>query len=177
MDHRTVVEKVRALGESELRALAKFLGREPVAGNVNEEFREQLTLGQRVADRVAAWGGSWTFILIFLAGMSGWMAYNAQSSDRFDPYPFILLNLVLSCLAALQAPIIMMSQNRQAAKDRLAAQNDYEVNLKAELEIAAVSAKLQALMNEHWRELLELQRRQIELLSKLEEQREPGAKG
>lgn len=113
MDHRTVVEKVRALGESELRALAKFLGREPVAGNVNEEFREQLTLGQRVADRVAAWGGSWTFILIFLAGMSGWMAYNAQSSDRFDPYPFILLNLVLSCLAALQAPIIMMSQNRQ----------------------------------------------------------------
>jgi uncharacterized membrane protein len=96
------------------------------------------------------------------------MFFNAESADRFDPYPFILLNLVLSCLAALQAPVIMMSQNRQSAKDRLTAQNDYEVNLKAELEIAAMSAKLDALMDAHWSNLLDLQRRQVELLERLD---------
>lgn len=110
-----------------------------VSRNVLEEAEEQLTFGQRIADRVAAFGGSWPFIILFSAIMVVWMAANVALLTRpFDPYPFILLNLALSSLAALQAPIIMMSQNRQSAKDKLLAENDYQVNLKAEMEIEAL---------------------------------------
>jgi uncharacterized membrane protein len=168
MDAPTLFNQIRDLGETELKVVSRFLHGKPVAENINSEFREQLSFGQRLADRVAAIGGSWTFILFFGAVIWVWMFFNAESADRFDPYPFILLNLVLSCLAALQAPVIMMSQNRQSAKDRLTAQNDYEVNLKAELEIAAMSAKLDALMDAHWSNLLDLQRRQVELLERLD---------
>jgi uncharacterized membrane protein len=107
-----------------------MLRRTRVTRDPNVVFDERLTFGERLADRVAAFGGSWTFIIIFLAAIAVWMLRNAETAVPFDPYPFILLNLVLSCVAALQAPIIMMSQNRQAAKDRLDAQHDYEVNLK-----------------------------------------------
>ena len=168
MDAQTLATKIRELGEAERKVLAGFLRDEPVAGDVNLEFHEQLSLGQRLADRVAAVGGSWGFIIFFGAVICGWIVFNGESAERFDPYPFILLNLVLSCLAALQAPIIMMSQNRQTAKDRLTAQNDYEVNLKAELEVAAMSSKLDALMDVHWSNLLELQNRQVELLERLD---------
>ncbi|MCB1020591.1 MAG: DUF1003 domain-containing protein [Bryobacterales bacterium] len=168
MDTHELIEHVHKLGGAEGRAVASFLRHETVAGNVNAEFREQLSFGQRMADRVAAIGGSWAFVLSFLLIISVWMYFNVAAAQRFDPYPFILLNLVLSCLAALQAPIIMMSQNRQAAKDRLTAQNDYEVNLKAEIEVAAMSAKIDELMDAHWRELLELQMRQVELLERIE---------
>jgi uncharacterized membrane protein len=111
------------------------------------EYEESLTFGQRLADGVAAWGGSWPFIISFSLVMAAWIAINLGLANwqPFDPYPFILLNLVLSTLAAIQAPIIMMSQNRQAAKDRIQALHDYEVNLKAEVEIVALHDKLDRL--------------------------------
>jgi len=122
-----------------LRQTNELMSRQ-VSRNVLEEEEESLTFGSRVADRVAAFGGSWPFIFIASAVMIGWMVVNVvvAANAKFDPYPFILLNLVLSSVAALQAPIIMMSQNRQSTKDKLLAQNDYQVNLKAELEIAAL---------------------------------------
>ena len=125
------------------------------------------TLGERVADRVAAFGGSWPFIGIFLALMAVWMFINSQSNRPYDPYPFILLNLVLSCLAALQAPIIMMSQNRQAARDRADAQHDYEVNLIAEAQVLEIHRKLDEMRTTQVTELLELQRRQMVILELL----------
>lgn len=120
-----------------LRQTNELMSRQ-VSRNVLEEEEEHLTLGQRVADRVAAFGGSWPFIFTFGAIMATWMMINILRLANFDPYPFILLNLVLSTLAALQAPVIMMSQNRQSSKDKLLAENDYQVNLKAEMEIAAL---------------------------------------
>ena len=125
------------------------------------------TLGERVADRVAAFGGSWPFIGLFLAMMAVWMFINARSDRPYDPYPFILLNLVLSCLAALQAPIIMMSQNRQAVRDRIDAQHDYEVNLIAEVQVLEIHRKLDEMRATQVAELLELQRRQMVILELL----------
>ncbi|MGH9492553.1 MAG: DUF1003 domain-containing protein [Terriglobales bacterium] len=126
-----------------LRATDELL-RTHVSRNLNEEEEERLTFGERIADRVASFGGSWTFILLFGFILVSWMAVNAYllAAHPFDPYPFILLNLGLSALAALQAPVIMMSQNRQATKDRLKADLDYQVNLKAELEVAQVHGKI-----------------------------------
>jgi uncharacterized membrane protein len=126
-----------------LRATDEML-RSRVTRNLNEEEEERLTWGERIADRVAAFGGSWTFILMFGAILVVWMGVNALllAQRAFDPYPFILLNLVLSTLAALQAPVIMMSQNRQSSKDRLKADLDYQVNLKAELEVAQLHGKI-----------------------------------
>ncbi len=120
-----------------LRQTNELMSRQ-VSRNVLEEEEESLTFGQRIADRVASFGGSWPFIFVFGAVMTVWMGVNILRLASFDPYPFILLNLVLSTVAALQAPVIMMSQNRQATKDKLLAQNDYQVNLKAELEISAL---------------------------------------
>lgn len=121
-----------------------------VSRNVNVAEAERMTLGERIADRVASFGGSWTFILIFGAVLVSWMAINAVllSGHPFDPYPFILLNLVLSTLAAIQAPVIMMSQNRQSSKDRLKADLDYDVNLKAELEVAQLHTKFDRMYEE-----------------------------
>jgi len=129
-----------------------------VSRNVNVEEEERMTLGARIADRVAAFGGSWTFIGIFAAVLLVWVILNTAAlfSHHFDPYPFILLNLFLSMLAAIQAPVIMMSQNRQAAKDRLQADADYEVNLKAELEVAQLHRKVDNIyerLEEHWARL------------------------
>jgi uncharacterized membrane protein len=120
-----------------LRQTNELMSRQ-VSRNVLEEEEERLTIGQRVADRVAAFGGSWPFIFLFGGIMIVWMAINVLALAHYDPYPFILLNLGLSGLAALQAPIIMMSQNRQSSKDKLLAENDYQVNLKAEMEIGAM---------------------------------------
>jgi uncharacterized membrane protein len=132
-----------------LRASDQFL-RTQVTRNVNLEAEERLTLGQRLADRVAAFGGSWPFILLFCAVMVLWIVVNTWvlADSAFDPSPYILLNLVLSMLAALQAPIIMMSQNRQAAKDRLQADLDYRINLKAELEVAHLHKKVDRIWEE-----------------------------
>jgi uncharacterized membrane protein len=132
-----------------LRATDQFL-RTQVTRNVNIEAEERLTLGQRLADRVAAFGGSWPFILMFCAVMVLWIVVNTWvlAENTFDPYPYILLNLVLSMLAAMQAPIIMMSQNRQAAKDRVQADLDYRINLKAELEVAHLHKKIDRIWEE-----------------------------
>ena len=142
---------------------------EVLARNINKEFEERRTLGERLADRIAEFGGSWKFILIFLCLIVGWIAFNSfvLLAGRFDPYPFILLNLALSCLAAIQAPIIMMSQNRQEAKDRLRAQHDYQVNLKAEIEIRSLHEKIDHLVFRQWQRLLEIQEIQTELMEEL----------
>jgi CRP/FNR family transcriptional regulator, cyclic AMP receptor protein len=130
---------LRIIGEmsERLRRTNELMSRQ-VSRNVLAEAEERLTFGQRIADKVATFGGSWPFIFIFGIIMLVWMAVNVVALTRFDPYPFILLNLVLSTVAAIQAPIIMMSQNRQASKDKLLAENDYQVNMKAEMEIEAM---------------------------------------
>lgn len=142
-----------------------------VSRNINHEFDSAITFGQRVADQVAAFGGSWTFIFLFAGVLGLWVVLNtfilAWHGAAFDPYPYILLNLFLSMLAALQAPVIMMSQNRQAVKDRLDAAHDYEVNLKAENEIQALHEKLDELRQQRWQELMQAQQRQIFMLEKL----------
>lgn len=140
-----------------------------VSRNPEEEFQAVLTLGQRLADRIAAVGGSWRFISLFLAVLFVWIGINTVVlvSRPFDPYPFILLNLVLSCLAAIQAPVIMMSQNRQEARDRLNARRDYQVNLKAELEIRHLHQKIDHLLSHQWERLVEIQEIQMELINEV----------
>jgi uncharacterized membrane protein len=158
---------VRRLGDVERRVFSALLRRQAVAKDPREALAD-LTLGQRVADKVAEFGGSWMFIGLFTAFMLGWMLLNTQQGSVWDPYPFILLNLLLSSLAALQAPVIMMSQNRQASKDRQAAQQDYEINLKSEMEVMALHAKLDEARDVQWKSLLELQQSQMEILERLE---------
>ena len=162
-------------GESEQRVVEHLTKRLHISRNTHQEFEESLTVGQRLADRLAIFGGSWTFILIFLTLLFSWIALNtivlARIGNPFDPYPYIFLNLILSMLAALQAPVIMMSQNRHSAKDRIAAEHDYEVNLKAELEILALHQKIDTLREQQWMELVAMQQEQIQLLTKLLEQR------
>lgn len=140
-----------------------------LARNINKEFDEHLTLGEKVADKVAEFGGSWGFIISFGSVLLIWIVVNsiAVLMRPFDPFPYILLNLVLSCLAAIQAPIIMMSQNRQAKKDRMLADHDYRVNLKAELEIQQISWKIDQLLTHNWQRLLEIQRVQTEMMEEL----------
>jgi uncharacterized membrane protein len=144
---------------------------ELIATNVNVEFDRQLTLGERVADRVAEFGGSWSFLFVFAAVMTGWIVLNSTAllATPVDPYPYILLNLALSCLAAIQAPVIMMSQHRQETRDRLRGEHDYRVNLKAEIEIRHIIAKLDRLVSHQWQRLLEIQRLQLELLEEREQ--------
>jgi uncharacterized membrane protein len=137
-----------------------------IAENTEEEFEERRTVGERLSDHLATFGGSWAFLISFGCVLLIWMAINiVQGESRaFDPYPFILLNLVLSCLAAIQAPIIMMSQKRQEAKDRARALNDYRVNLKAELEIRHLHEKIDYLISRQWQRLAEIQQMQLEIM-------------
>ena len=170
-------ETARKLLQSEMEKLPveerevveRFISRHRVSRNIEREFEDQLTLGERVADQVAAFGGSWKFILLFLGLMVVWMLVNTAllHQSAFDPYPYILLNLVLSCLAALQAPVIMMSQNRAAEKDRWHAENDYQVNVRAELEIMQLHEKFNDLREQDWTALVEMQQQQIALLERL----------
>jgi uncharacterized membrane protein len=135
--------------------------------NIEEKIDEELTLGQRMADLIATFGGSWTFIITFFLFLFGWIILNAfvLGNHQYDPYPFILLNLILSCLAAIQAPIIMMSQNRQEQKDRERAEHDYKINLKAELEIKLLSEKVDHLIVQQNKKLLEIQELQLDYLN------------
>lgn len=137
-----------------------------VADNLNKEFDQSLTLGERISDKVAEFGGSWRFIILFFAVMTVWIIVNSVYLlfQPFDPFPYILLNLALSLLAAVQAPIILMSQNRQEARDRLRAENDYQVNLKAELEVRTLGEKLDLLIHHQWAHLLEIQQIQTEMI-------------
>ncbi len=144
-----------------------------IAARVDEQFQKGLTFGQRLADMVARVGGSWTFVSLFLLTIVGWAGINIWwlKENAFDPFPFILLNLVLSCLAAVQAPIIMMSQGRMAARDRMQADLDYQVNLKAEIEIASLHEKVDHLLNVQWDRMVELQQTQIDILNEMVERR------
>jgi uncharacterized membrane protein len=159
------------LSDAEHRALAAVLTRETGGiRNVNELVAERLTAGQRAADLVARQMGSWRFILVQAAALLLWLAVNSAAWLRgWDPYPFILLNLVLSFQAAFAAPVIMMSQNRQAARDRLDAEQDYAVDRRAELEVVAIHARLDELAGRQWEALVALQREQLELLRRIEE--------
>lgn len=137
--------------------------------NVNDALKIKETFGQRVADGIAKFGGSWTFIILFVLVLATWITLNTLPLffEPFDKFPYILLNLALSCLAAIQAPIILMSQNRQSDRDRVEADNDYEVNVKSEVEIQLLHEKIDYLMETKWQHLVELQQLQIELLQKI----------
>jgi uncharacterized membrane protein len=166
----------RERGEfSELeRQVLESVAREAIISkDVEAAWADKRSTGERAADVVADFGGSWNFIGLFFAMLVIWMGYNVWAATRavFDPYPFILLNLVLSCLAAIQAPIIMMSQKRQEAKDRLRSENDYRVNLKAELEIRNLHEKVDHLITRQWERLAEIQQIQLEMMQDLVERR------
>jgi uncharacterized membrane protein len=171
-DYRTryvanLLERERGeLSELDRQVVESLAREEVVARDVEAAWEGRRTMGESVADVVADFGGSWVFIGIFFVVLVVWMGFNVWAASRavFDPYPFILLNLVLSCLAAIQAPIIMMSQNRQEAKDRLRSENDYRVNLKAELEIRHLHEKMDHLINRQWERLAEIQQIQLEIM-------------
>lgn len=169
---KTLAERLTDVASREKAAVAKIREDFHTSRNTNDEFNEKQTFGERIADKVATFGGSWTFIGLFGATLIFWIVLNSyllirSNKEAFDPYPYILLNLVLSMLSALQAPVIMMSQNRQAAKDRLDAENDYHVNLKSEVEILSLHDKLDDLREKKWTELIEMQQNQINALTEL----------
>jgi uncharacterized membrane protein len=155
-----LAQRILNLGHEEIptperKVIERVAKRLAVSRNINIESDKSYTFGERLADRVASFGGSWTFLILFAAILVGWVVLNSvMLASGFDPYPYILLNLFLSMLASIQAPIIMMSQNRQAAKDRLSAAHDYEVNLKAEIEIMALHEKLDEIRAKDIAELL-----------------------
>lgn len=153
----------------EQKVVEAMQSQEVVAENINSNFENRLTLGQRVADRISTFGGSWAFILSFLGLLTLWIVVNAYllAGNPFDPYPYILLNLILSCVAALQAPVIMMSQNRLETRDRLRNESDYMINLKAELEIRQLHMKIDLLLKHQWQRMLEIQQIQFELIESL----------
>lgn len=160
--NRQLMRQIISASESEQESLMdKLIQEESESGSIG--------LSERLADNVAKFGGSWIFIICFMSASALWMLYNVISQDKFDPYPFILLNLALSCLAALQAPIILMSQNRQEDKDRKRAQDDYLINLKSELKSRGVDQKMDLLINEMFSELIEIQIKQIDKLDDLEQ--------
>ncbi|QWT21939.1 DUF1003 domain-containing protein [Bacillus sp. NP157] len=160
------------LGHAERHLLGHLVQRKLVTENINESFVDDMSFGERLADKVSRFGGSWTFILVFAFILAAWTGLNSYVLHKpFDPYPYIFLNLLLSMLAAIQAPVIMMSQNRQAAKDRLDATNDYKVNLKAEIEIMGLHEKLDQMRNDQLQQMLMKQQEQIDLLLKLVRER------
>ena len=168
---------VRSLLESErgeLSALEQDVVRslrehDVLSSNIEAEFEQRWSFAERLADKIAAFGGSWTFLICFGVFLFIWIGVNSfvLALRPPDPYPYIFLNLILSCIAAVQAPIIMMSQNRQEAKDRVRSQHDYQVNLKAELEIRHLHEKVDHLLSHQWERLVEIQELQLELLSDL----------
>ena len=168
-----ILEMLDTLSHREQYLIRRILQGKHITRNTNKEFDETLTFGQHLADQVASFGGSWTFIMIFASILLSWVVLNSiiLARSAFDPYPYILLNLFLSMLASIQAPIIMMSQKRLAAKDRLDAAHDYEVNLKAELEIADLHKKVDELREKQWLELIEMQQEQIRLLAQVLEEK------
>jgi len=161
------------LTDLEKQVVQSLSSQELLTKNLNKEYESQITLGGRLADKIAEFGGSWNFIGIFGGVLLLWVLVNTVLVlvKPFDPYPFIFLNLVLSCLAAIQAPVIMMSQNRQEAKDRIRSENDYTVNLKAEVEIRQLHEKIDHLLVNQWQKLLEIQSIQTELMEELSERR------
>ena len=170
----SLLKKEKEYARTEEDVLNSILSKEIISENSNKVYSKKQLIGQNIADSVAKFGGSWTFILIFIFILLFWIILNSITLMKkpFDPYPYILLNLVLSCLAALQAPVIMMSQNRQEEKDRIRAENDYQVNLKAEIEIKILHEKLNHLITDQWDRLVEIQEIQLELLEELQKKME-----
>jgi uncharacterized membrane protein len=162
-----LTREIGELTELEKTVLSSLADNTTITDKVDDDEQQVSTIGQRVADKVATFGGSWTFIISFAVFLMIWIAINVfwMANKGFDPYPFILLNLLLSCLAAMQAPVIMMSQNRQEQKDRERAKKDYMINLKAELELRMLHEKMDHLILNQYQELLEIQKVQIEMLS------------
>lgn len=158
--------EITALEKEVLRSIQEH---EVLAKNIQAEFEQNRSFGQKLADRIAAFGGSWTFLICFGAFIALWIGMNSIVLIWHppDPYPFILLNLILSCLAAIQAPIIMMSQKRQEEKDRLRSQHDYQINLKAELEIRHLHEKIDHLLSHQWDRLAQIQQIQLDMLSEI----------
>lgn len=165
------IGELSALDEEVIESLRQH---EIVTSDIEKEFTSELTFGERLSDHIAEFGGSWRFLISFFGILLLWIAINSVllMTRAFDPYPFILLNLILSCLAAVQAPVIMMSQNRAEARDRLRAENDYKINLKAELEIRHLHEKIDHLLRKQYNRLFEIQQIQIELLEELGRKRE-----
>jgi uncharacterized membrane protein len=159
-------EELGELSHLEEDVLKSINENELLSANIDPEIDKKLTLGERLADRIAEFGGSWTFIIFFFSFIACWIGGNifVLATKSFDPYPFILLNLILSCLAAIQAPIIMMSQNRKETKDRQRSEYDYKVNLKAELEIRLLHEKIDHLILQQSQRMLEIQQMQIDLM-------------
>lgn len=157
------------LTKLEKDVIAKLTDYEIITTNIDEEFAEQLTFGQKVSDKIASFGGSWKFIFLFMFVLIAWIGVNSYFllSKPFDPFPFILLNLILSCIAAIQAPVIMMSQNRQEARDRKRAEADYKINLKSELELRQLHQKVDHLLTQQWERMVEIQELQLEVLDEL----------
>jgi len=164
-----LMEEDGELRNLDLEVIESIKNRDLLSSKMEIEPGEKLTLGQRIADKVATFGGSWKFIIIFAFILLAWISINSYLllKKPFDPYPFILLNLILSCLAAIQAPVIMMSQNRQEAKDRVRAQNDYQINLKAEIEIKQLHEKIDHILIHQAKRLFEIQEIQIELMEQI----------
>ncbi|MGK0189197.1 MAG: putative membrane protein [Verrucomicrobiales bacterium] len=164
-----LVSEKGELSGLEVGVLESMKTHDVIAADVHDDFVENLTFGQRLADRIATFGGSWTFLITFFSFLLIWIGINSivLLARPFDPYPFILLNLLLSCIAAIQAPVIMMSQNRQEAKDRVLGEHEYQINLKAELEIRHLHEKMDHLLMQQWQRLVEIQQVQIELLEEL----------
>ena len=164
-------EPYEALDNRTKHVTRHVAGKRHISRNIAKDLETRTTFGQRAADKVAAFGGSWIFVGLFAAVMLVWVGLNAflllNRGKTFDPYPYILLNLFLSMLAAIQAPVILMSQNRQADKDRLSAEHDYEVNLKSEMDIMLLHEKMDLLREKQWEELLDIQKEQLKRLSTL----------
>jgi uncharacterized membrane protein len=170
---RLLLAEKGELTRLEREVLESLQQHEILTDNTDAEFEASLTMGQRLADRIASFGGSWQFISIFGAVLVGWMVLNSYvlAARPFDPYPYILLNLLLSSLAAIQAPVIMMSQNRQEDRDRARATHDYQINLKAELEIRHLHQKIDHLISHQWERMAEIQEIQMELINEVRARR------
>jgi len=162
-------EEIGELSALDQEVIESLQQHEILSNDLSKQFERKLTFGERLSDHIAEFGGSWKFLITFGAVLVIWIAINGVLlvTHAFDPYPFILLNLILSCLAAVQAPVIMMSQNRAEARDRLRAENDYKVNLKAELEIRHLHEKIDHLLRRQYNRLFEIQQIQIELLEEI----------
>jgi uncharacterized membrane protein len=170
---RALEDEIGELTSLDQEVIESLQQHEVLTENIEKQFERKLTFGEHLSDKIAEFGGSWKFIITFGGVIVVWVVLNAVLLlDRgFDPYPFILLNLILSCLAALQAPVIMMSQNRAEARDRLRAENDYKVNLKAELEIRHLHEKIDHLLRKQYNRLFEIQQIQIELLEEISQRK------
>ncbi len=162
-------EEKGVLNANDKEVLDSIVERDLISRNVEKDIDQKITFGQRLSDNIAKFGGSWKFIIFFMSFLIVWMIINVifLTTRAFDPFPFILLNLILSCIAAIQAPVIMMSQNRQEEKDRMRSLHDYQVNLKAEVEIRLLHDKIDHMLVQHGQRMLEIQQIQVELMEEI----------